>query len=1083
MYPFWDPVIDPLVRRCDARRIVEIGALRGETTVRMLEDLGPDAELHVIDPLPQFDPAEHEARFPGRYVFHRDLSLNVLPTAPPFDVALVDGDHNWYTVYHELQHLRRAAREAEADLPLLILHDVGWPYGRRDLYYAPWQIPEEFRQPHDQRGMTPGRPKLLKGGGMNITLDNAIEEGGPRNGVRTALDDFMAEHDRPLRQVLLPIYYGLAIVAEEAYLDRHPAVREFLDELESHEGTQRLLELSESIRLEEVVFSHNIERMRNDRLDRAVDRHLSLLRATLVDEHHVDNEVRLGLAVEAAVRRSRIDPEKFRAPRRRDAQHVREIELTRRNGPTADHPTAGHFAFTDAGTLHLDAVHDALDRVRREGTPGDLVDVGCGRGGVGIYLRGYLDAHEIDDRTVWVADEFRSTPDGTAAPIDEDGWGHLWADLNEVRDGFARFGLLDDHVRFVQGVPGETLPDAPVGPVALLHVGRRVGDDTVAVLEAVHDRLSPGAAVVVEAGLPADVVAAVDRFLAARGIDATRTGDTGRVWQRPDGETEPSPELGGGQVPLAPPLGTDTVDLSVLVVFHNMRREAERTLHSLSRAYQRDLGDLTYEVIAVDNGSDPDQRLDEAFVAGFGPEFRLLDLGDDAQPTPIPALNEAMRRSHGENLAFMIDGAHVLTPGVLHHGMTGLRGYAPAVVATQQWYVGPGQQPDVVASGYDQAAEDQLFTNIGWPTNGYRLFEISHFIGDRDWLDGIIESNCLFAPRSLVEQVGAFDEAFSMPGGGYANLELYERLGAHPDVRLVTILGEGSFHQVHGGTTTNDAELDQRRAKTFGYGEHYRELRGRTLGGPAKHLHYVGSFANKAAPRTRSRRLTAMAFDPIDRDDHTGIPTEPGTLADEEKTSIIDKVWHTLAWTDTEWIGTPVKAAPTDLVVYQELLTRVRPDHVIVTGRAGSGVARYAATVCELIGHGTVVALGDDDPGDHPRIVRIEGAPQSPSTVDAVRAVTGSVESARALVVLGSGAGAGGVIAEFEAYAPFVPVGSYVIVENTIVNGHPVWPGYGPGPNEALRRVLPEHGEFVQDTAVERFGLTFNPGGFLRRVT
>ena len=86
----------------------------------------------------------------------------------------------------------------------------------------------------------------------------------------------------------------------------------------------------------------------------------------------------------------------------------------------------------------------------------------------------------------------------------------------------------------------------------------------------------------------------------------------------------------------------------------------------------------------------------------------------------------------------MIDGAHVLTPGVLHFGMAGLATYAPAIVATQQWYVGPGQQGDAMDGGYDQELEDRLFDAIGWPTDGYRLFEIGHFIGDRDWFDGML---------------------------------------------------------------------------------------------------------------------------------------------------------------------------------------------------------------------------------------------------------------------------------------------------------------------------------------------------------
>src|SRR5690606_4869052 len=78
MFPFWNDVVAPVIEAVGARRIVEVGALRGENTELMLERLGPDCELHVIDPLPDFDPAEHEARFAGRYVFHRDLSVNVL---------------------------------------------------------------------------------------------------------------------------------------------------------------------------------------------------------------------------------------------------------------------------------------------------------------------------------------------------------------------------------------------------------------------------------------------------------------------------------------------------------------------------------------------------------------------------------------------------------------------------------------------------------------------------------------------------------------------------------------------------------------------------------------------------------------------------------------------------------------------------------------------------------------------------------------------------------------------------------------------------------------------------------------------
>ena len=105
MFPFWEVVVAPVLEAAGVRRLVEIGALRGENTQLMLDRLGGDAELHVIDPVPDFDPDEHARQFAGQYVFHRDLSLNVLGDLPPMDAALIDGDHNWYTVYNECKLL------------------------------------------------------------------------------------------------------------------------------------------------------------------------------------------------------------------------------------------------------------------------------------------------------------------------------------------------------------------------------------------------------------------------------------------------------------------------------------------------------------------------------------------------------------------------------------------------------------------------------------------------------------------------------------------------------------------------------------------------------------------------------------------------------------------------------------------------------------------------------------------------------------------------------------------------------------------------------------------------------------------
>src|SRR5205807_5181598 len=109
--------------------------------------------------------------------------------------------------------------------------------------------------------------------------------------------------------------------------------------------------------------------------------------------------------------------------------------------------------------------------------------------------------------------------------------------------------------------------------------------------------------------------------------------------------------------------------------------------------------------------------------------------------------NRGIASSEASNFALMIDGAHVLTPGVLRFGMLGLANYQPAVALVKQWYLGPGQQPQMIARGYDREYEDGLLRQIDWPVDGYRLFEIGHMISERDWFDGDWESNCIFASR------------------------------------------------------------------------------------------------------------------------------------------------------------------------------------------------------------------------------------------------------------------------------------------------------------------------------------------------
>ncbi|MEQ1785434.1 MAG: CmcI family methyltransferase [Acidimicrobiales bacterium] len=1092
MFPLWESAIAPVLAAARARRVVEIGALRGETTTLMLDFLGPEAVLHVIDPAPNFDPTAHEQNFEGRYRFHRDLSHNVLPHLEAMDAALIDGDHNWYTVYHELKMLAEVSRAAGEPLPLLILHDVGWPYGRRDLYYSPDQIPDEFRQPWARMGMRPGIRELLPKSGVNPTMCNAELEGGPRNGVMTALEDFIAEHDRPTRLVVVPIYFGLAIVADEDRLARSPELAAALDHLEGEEGKGELLHVAEQTRIRALVFQHTTIANSQRRLERSAGRYLQLLKGALLDEHYLENEIRLRYLARCVRSGETVEPERVRDPIRAQPDAYKLLLRRRRAGFSwLGERAIGFVPFASLGRIRLDHLERTLDTIRSEAVPGDLAECEAGRGGVAIFMRGYLEAYELPDRAVWVADEFRASPSPAreARHVDEQ-LSEMQADLNLVRDAFDRFDLFDDRVRFLQGPMATTLPDAPVGRLALLRLGTGIGDDAAHALASLYPRVSVGGFVIVDDHSDPATARAVAAFRAEHGITTPLEAVDGSAvsWRKAEAVSTASvaarPKTASLGLPLAPPPPEDAIDLTVVVVFYNMRREAQRTLYALSRAYQQEMDGVRYEVIAVENGSADDQKLGAEMVEGFGPEFRYIDLGDEARPSPVHALNRGIQAGRGKAFALMIDGAHVLTPSVLHFGLKGLATYAPAIVATQQWYVGPGQQGDSMSDGYDQAYEDRLFEKIGWPEAGYRLFEIGHFIGGRDWLDGVWESNCMFVPRAQLEQVGGFDEGFDMAGGGFANLELYERLGSSPDVTVVSILGEGSFHQLHGGVTTNQPDADERRARVYGYGEHFGDLKGRRFRGPGKPIHYVGRIASNHARRTRSRRLTAEIFgQAAAAPEPDGIPSQPVPVPDDLRLSFVESVWRSLAWEQTTWLGRPLPTAPTDLLAYQQLLTEIRPDWIIETGTGDGGRTLFLASMCDLLDHGQVISVGEglsEDLPIHPRVRYVDGPPDAPATVERATSSIGPDE--RALVVLGSRGERTAVEREFEAYSPFVPVGSYVIVADTALNGNPVWPGFGPGPGEALRQILLRHGEFYADPEPERYALTFNPGGFLKRL-
>ncbi len=193
-------------------------------------------------------------------------------------------------------------------------------------------------------------------------------------------------------------------------------------------------------------------------------------------------------------------------------------------------------------------------------------------------------------------------------------------------------------------------------------------------------------------------------------------------------------------------------------------------------------------------------------------------------------------------------------------------------------------------------------------------------------------------------------------------------------------------------------------------------------------------------------------------------------------------------WQNTYWMGTPVLKVPLDLWVYQEILYETKPDLIIETGTADGGSALYLASICDLLGSGRVITIDVDERGPsgaerpkHPRASYMLGSSTDPTILKEVRNV--AEEASRVMVILDSDHSKAHVLEELRAYAPLVSVGCYLVVEDTNINGHPVFPNFGPGPMEAVESFLAEkNGHFEVDRAKEKFLLTQNPSGYLKKV-
>ncbi len=187
---YWaSKVIEPYIQDFGYKSICEIGASDGKATDKIcgLSNI----HISIIDPCFDVDLVQ-KYKHKNNITVYNGLSLEILPTmAKEFDCFLIDGDHNWYTVYHELTTIHE--RNLLTDGGTIFFHDVGWPYAKRDMYYQPDSIPKEYRHPFSTNGMIYGQSTLSPTHGRGRGLCNAEHEGGPKNGVLMAIEDFLDE--------------------------------------------------------------------------------------------------------------------------------------------------------------------------------------------------------------------------------------------------------------------------------------------------------------------------------------------------------------------------------------------------------------------------------------------------------------------------------------------------------------------------------------------------------------------------------------------------------------------------------------------------------------------------------------------------------------------------------------------------------------------------------------------------------------------------------------------------------------------------------------------------------------------------
>jgi O-methyltransferase len=227
----------------------------------------------------------------------------------------------------------------------------------------------------------------------------------------------------------------------------------------------------------------------------AADQYLSLLTSTLTASVYPESAWLLLKASDAPQKRIRAAICKALARRGYGLVKFRPFDpKARENG--ADWPM---FGYSMIGKYRIANIQLCLEAVQKENVPGDFVECGVWRGGASMFAKAVLNRLGDHSRTVWLCDSFEGMPVQRAEDrIDPALGGRIAVSLEQVRENFTRFGLLDDHVRFVKGWFSDSLASAPIEKISVLRLDGDYYSSTMDALTNLYDKVSPGGFIIVD---------------------------------------------------------------------------------------------------------------------------------------------------------------------------------------------------------------------------------------------------------------------------------------------------------------------------------------------------------------------------------------------------------------------------------------------------------------------------------------------------------------------------------------------------------------------------------------------------------